>query len=439
LRKIIRSCRSSSFKETFFCGLGIALSGSLFIYLAHMGTILHWLNTLTGLLSLYLLLSSGTKTWFWSGFFFGLFWFWWIGLSFIHYRMPWAIPFVLLAIAVVYGGIFWLIAKAAALIDSRWSIVNRGVAKQRKPTLFTLSIKALGLLTLSYIHPFTFDWFKPELMFIESYLGIEKWQFALILTALVLSIRKKHLGFILLAVLAYNPIPSGRGSASGDTIALVTTRTPVEEKWNKSRHPKQFKALFQAIDRAIDENKTLVILPESVFPVFLNRDQSLLNKLQQRAEKINIVTGALYWDGKTPRNSTYILTSDGRVRVANKVILVPFGEANPLPAFLSDWINRIFYDNAIDYKASTNVTDYVIDGRQYRNAICYEATSEALYAGNPREMIVLSNNGWFIPSIEPTLQQLLLQYYSQKYGTVIYHAVNMSPSYIIRNGVLYRP
>jgi len=49
-------------------------------------------------------------------------------------------------------------------------------------------------------------------------------------------------------------------------------------------------------------------------------------------------------------------------------------------------------------------------------------------------MIVLSNNGWFTPSIEPILQRLLLQYYSQKYGTTIYHAVNMSDSYVIQEG-----
>ena len=28
-------------------------------------------------------------------------------------------------------------------------------------------------------------------------------------------------------------------------------------------------------------------------------------------------------------------------------------------------------------------------------------------------MIVISNNAWFIPSIEPTLQHLLLKYYSK--------------------------
>jgi apolipoprotein N-acyltransferase len=122
--------------------------------------------------------------------------------------------------------------------------------------------------------------------------------------------------------------------------------------------------------------------------------------------------------------------------IANKVLLVPFGESNPLPDFLSDWINEVFYDGSVDYVASTKIVDYSIDGITYRNAICFEATSEKLYekdaeGKHPKNMIVLSNNGWFTPSIEPTLQKLLLQYYSKKYGTTIYHSVNMSESYVI--------
>jgi len=120
--------------------------------------------------------------------------------------------------------------------------------------------------------------------------------------------------------------------------------------------------------------------------------------------------------------------------VANKVILVPFGENNPLPDWLGDLVNDIFYDGAVDYEASSVITDYKIDDTIYRNAICYEACSEALYRGEPKEMIVLSNNGWFTPSIQATQQRLLLEYYSRKYGTKIYHSVNKSASYIIEKG-----
>ena len=218
---------------------------------------------------------------------------------------------------------------------------------------------------------------------------------------------------------------------------IVTTHTSVQDKWNETLHPQQFEEVFRSIDLAIASGKKLVILPESVFPVFINRSQELIDTLREKAKKISIVTGGLYWDGKTPRNSTYIFTN-GKITVANKVVLVPFGESNPLPDFLSDWVNEVFYDGAVDYKASENVIDYSIDGITYRNAICFEATSEKLYETVPENMIVLSNNGWFTPSIEPTLQKLLLQYYSKKYGTTIFHSVNMSESYMIQDGEVQR-
>ena len=408
--------------------MSIAILSSAFIYLNHWGVSYPLINTILGLLALYLLLSANTAEWFVSGAFIGLFWFWWIALSLIHYHMVWAAPMEILIIMLTYGLIFGFIAWLSQKISS---------LPTPHSSLLELFFKSLGLLTLSYIHPFSFDWFKPELMFVESYLGIEKFRFAMVLGAIVLSLWRKHILFLVLVILAYSPTPSSVPHIDKN-ITLLTTHTSVEDKWNEALHAQQFQALFQAIDQAIAEHKKLIILPESVFPVFLNRSEEVLEQLQNRAKHISIITGGLYWDGTTPRNSTYIFTN-GKITVANKVVLVPFGEKNPLPDFLSKWINKIFYDGAIDYKASANVIDYKIDGKTYRNAICFEATSEKLYAkdkqGNhPENMIVLSNNGWFHPSIEPTLQKLLLQYYSKKYGTTIYHSINMSQSYIIQQG-----
>ena len=416
-------------KQPILYALAISVLGSLFLYLAYFKIDLPLLTTLSGLIWLYLLLPATPKVWFWSGFFIGLFWFWWIALSFIHYQMPWAIPLVIVAIGLIYGGLFWLIAKMAC--DTAQFIPNKSVASQRTLTLFTLTLKALGLLVLSYIHPFGFDWFKPELIFVNTFLGIEKWHFALILATLTLlhHFRKPWLGLLLLPAISLQHPYFTTTPPPG--IALVTTHITVEEKWNEAKQATIFQSLLKKIDKAIEANSTMVILPESVFPRFLNHEPKLFESLKKRAANINIVTGALYWDGKTPHNSTYIFTTDGSVTVANKVVLVPFGEANPLPDFLSDWVNRIFYDGAVDYQPSPHIADYTIGHTTYRNAICFEATSERLYQGKPQQMIVLSNNGWFVPSIEPTLQRLLLTYYSRKYGTTILHAVNMSNGYVI--------
>ncbi len=393
-------------------GFIIAFLSSAFIYLEYFDLTYRWINTILAITTLYLLLQEGRKVWWWSGVFIGLFWFWWIAISFQHYGMLWAIPIEMTIVSISYGLILWSIATISERISMQYSLI----------------FKILGLLSLSYIHPFGFDWFKLELMFVDSYIGIYKWQFALVLVAIGISIYKRHLAYLWLILLAYQPNISS--PKADDSIHLVTTHTTVSDKWNESMHNQQFKELFVQIDRAIKLKKSIVVLPESVFPLYLNYSQKLMNQLKKKSRNITIITGGLYWDGETPRNSTYIFQK-GLVTIANKVVLVPFGESNPLPDFLSNWINKVFYNGAVDYKASREVVDYEVDGNIYRNAICFEATSEKLYENSPANMIVISNNGWFSPSIEPTQQKLLLRYYHKKYGTIIYHSINMSDSYVI--------
>jgi apolipoprotein N-acyltransferase len=48
-----------------------------------------------------------------------------------------------------------------------------------------------------------------------------------------------------------------------------------------------------------------------------------------------------------------------------------------------------------------------------------------------RYLVALSNNGWFKPSIEPTLQNLLIRFYARKNNTVVFHAANSGGSGIV--------
>ncbi|SFV68884.1 Apolipoprotein N-acyltransferase [hydrothermal vent metagenome] len=399
-------------------GLCIAFLGSAFIYLKHWDFSHPLVNTLLGLAFFTFLLKSHSKIWVFTGAFLGLFWFWWIAMSLIHYQMLWAVPLELLLLMILYALALGIIAKIA----HKFSL------------FFELLIKSLGLFSLSFYHPFGFDWFKPELIFIDSYLSSTPLSFAIILLALSLSIWTKKLYPLPLLLFIFF-IPPIESSPMNPNIKLIHTQTSVQDKWNEHLHTKQFEAIFKEIDIAIQEQKSLIVFPESIFPIFLNHSYAYMHRLQEKSKEINIVIGGLYADKRIPKNSTYIFT-DQKLTIASKVLLVPFGESNPLPDFLSTLVNEIFYDGAVDYGASKDIIDYEIDGITYRNAICFEATSEKLYekdkeGKHPKQMIVLSNNGWFTPSIEPTLQKLLLQYYHEKYGTVIYHSVNMSETYVI--------
>jgi apolipoprotein N-acyltransferase len=286
----------------------------------------------------------------------------------------------------------------------------------------------------SYIHPLGFDWFKPELVFVHSYLGVTKWQFAIVLLAVTLAHWRRNLLYLSLVVLAYSPVQVHTLDADPDhTIKLVATHTTVANKWDPKQIPRHTREALDAIDDAIAQKFVAVVLPESVLPFFLNRQPDVLSELLSRSYRITILIGALYYDKGVHRNSTYLFRN-GRYSVANKVVMVPFGEANPLPNWASEWVNRIFFDGAVDYVASAKPTDWEINATRYRNAICYEATSERLYDDRPEQMIVTSNNAWFVPSVEPTFQRMLLSYYARKYGTTIYHATNMSSAYVLQKG-----
>ena len=414
-------------------GFFIALLSAGAIYLDWLGLNSYIINTALGLAMLYLLLITDKKTWVWTGFFIGILWFWWIGISFKNYEMAWAIPIPILLLGLIYMFIFYITITVAGIVGRVLNVkyVQPQVAV---PTVFDLGSKVLILMILSYIHPFGFDWFKPELMFTNSYLGIEKWQFALVLLALALSIYKKQLLYLFIILLAYPYASHFQEKATiNPLLQLHNTHTNVKDKWDEKLRNNHIDDVLVAVNRAISEKKQIIVFPESVMPLFLNMQPLIMQRLQSDSVNITIVIGALYWENEIPRNSTYIF-QNGAYTIANKVKLVPFGEENPLPDFMGEWINDLFFDGAPDYVASADFTDYNIAGVTYRNAICFEATSEKLYEGKPKNMIVLSNNGWLTPSIEPTQQKILLQYYSKKYGTTIYHAVNMSDSYAIQNG-----
>ena len=406
-------------------GFFIAFLSAGAIYLDWMGIVNPFINTIVGLLAIYFWINTDKKEWVWTGFFIGILWFWWMAVSFINYEMTWAIPFVIFVIGFIYATLFYLGISLILLAE-------------KKLYLPQLLGKAILLLSFSYIHPLGFDWFKPELMFTNSYLGIEKWQFALVLGSFIISFYKKQLYFMLLILTAY-PFSSHFQEVSEVNlkITLNNPHTNVVDKWNPKLKSGHIDEIFIAIQKAIKENQKVIVFPESVFALFLNEEPNLIMALQRYSYQINIVLGSLYWENEVPRNSAYIFR-DGEYIVANKVVLVPFGEQNPLPAWMGKWVNKLFFDGAPDYTASTDVTDYEIDGQIYRNAICFEATSEKLYEKSPKNMIVLTNNAWLTPSIEPTQQKILLQYYSKKYGTTIYHSVNMSDSYIVHKGKIIK-
>ena len=399
-------------KNLIIKGLITACLLSSFIYLSYFGFEIKLINTLFGLYGIYLLLTIPRVSLFYTGFFTGIFWCYWMSVSLQYYDITYIAPFLLLGIGLVLGIIFALFA-----------VINK------------LSFRILMLFGFLFISPFGFNWLKLELIFIDSYLSTTKFAFFLILISLYLVIKLKRL-----KVLAILPLLFAFHNEKGEFIDTPKAKIYMPQmyinqdlKWDKeylkTLNDENFKQIFDAIDKGY----TLVVLPETAFSVALNKYPSLNNMLLELSNKIDIVTGALYVEDNQIFNASYFYSKNS-VTVAKKVVLVPFGEEIPLPKFFVDLINDIFYNGATDYSKASSPTDFIIQGEKYRNAICYEGTTDKIFEnlGDTKYMIMISNNAWFTPSIEPTLQHLLLKYYSKKYGVTIFHVVNGSENRIYR-------
>ncbi len=402
--------RSAAITDLFYLPLGIAAAFSAFIYFEHFHLTFKLLNTLTGVAALYGMLYAPRRTLPVAGFWIGLLWCYWIGFSFQYYGLGWAMGLVAFGFGLVYAlfyGVLGLTSNPAF----------RGVL----------------LFGLTFVWPMDFNWMQPELIFVESYVGITKWQFALLLAVLA-SLRWLRGWRKLLPALAALPlllhVSYPKPPMPDLKIKLVSTDIPQDFKWQSQELPSTIRQNFFEIDEAIKAGYDLVVLPESAFPVYLNHHPELIEALRERSRNIAILTGTLHEENGLNYNVSYFF-NDGGVCVAKKTILVPFGEYIPLPGFLHEWINRSIFNGGSDFVTADKPTDFTIKGFVFRNAICYEATRAELYSPGVRYLIAISNNGWFKPSIEPTLQNLLIRFYARKNGTVVFHAANGGGSGIV--------
>jgi len=390
--------------------LATAFFFSSFIYFEYFDISNKLVNTLFALTALTLLLKISKRAILFSGFFIGVSWFYWIGFSFEYQGVGYLTPFI----PFVFGVIYMLFFAPLTLTSN-------------------IYIRATLLFLLSFIEPMNFNWMQIELLFVQSYIGVQKYHLALVLLTLVLTFNiKKYYKFIAILplLLALFPIHVTPIKEPQLKIKLVQTQIAQKDKWRYNYLNTTFQIIFNEIQQAIDKDYDVILLPESVFPIYMNKNPFIIKMLQELSYKITIVAGSLYKENKEHFNVTYMF-KNGSYKIAKKVVLVPFGEYIPLPKFAQDFINNTFFGGTSDFSQASQPTDFFIDGVKFRNAICYEATTQKIYEGDVKYVLAISNNGWFVPSIEPTLQNLLLHYYAKKNNVIIYHSANMAGSGVI--------
>ncbi|WP_104751132.1 apolipoprotein N-acyltransferase [Helicobacter salomonis] len=356
------------------------------------------------------------------GFLVGLGLFYWCALSFRYSDYVFLIPLMMILIALCYGGVFYLLCWRSSLI-----------------------YRVCALWLASYIHPFGFDWFVPESFFAYSVFRVDKLSFLCILIAIALlrpheserflffknstHVYLKLLACALLA-LSIDWRASSLPTNAFDQIKIATTHTDQNLKWQHDHLQDIVKHNLALIHEAIAQHKQVVILPETAFPFVLNTSP-LISTLLELSAHITIITGALYQEHNTLYNSTYVFDRN-TYQYAHKVILAPFGETMPLPKALADYFENLFFGPAsLKLGSGDSFRDFDMQGFKFRPLVCYEGTSALAYPHSPDTFVILSNNAWFVPSIEPFLQRMLLKYYARRFYKSIIHSTNFSPSYIL--------
>ena len=372
-----------------------------------------YINSILVLLSLFIFLNIHKRSAFAFGFFVGIFWFYWIGLSFRYTNSIYLVYIIPIVVGVIYAIFMYL-----ALFFN--NIIFRSV---------TLSL-------ISYVTIFGFDWFVPDAMLSFSIFKVDKISFVIIVAILaIISIRQLKIFrflaiFLLFFAVDYDikkiRIPS-------EKILLTQTNIDQKDKWVGNNLNKIIQHNINLIENAINSGYSIVVLPETAFPMILNTTlyEDIVNRLKQLSTKITIIVGAQRSDGFNVYNSTYIF-SNNSYHFADKVFLAPFGEYMPIPGFVADFFSKIFNIQYSTFDTKDKEPVNIFAGNLiFRNAICYEATTKKAYKDNPKYMMLISNNIWFKPSNEPILQMMLIKYYARLHKTIVFHSANGSKSGII--------
>lgn len=206
-------------------------------------------------------------------------------------------------------------------------------------------------------------------------------------------------------LLLLGAIPSHRARPQSIPIAALQGNVALADKWEPHFRMENLRIYRELGETAVAEGATLLVWPETAFPVSLFYDRHAERALRQTALELATpcITGfqglsPLASGGFAYRNAALLVGAGGAFEGAySKVKLLPFGERIPLVEWLMPGVD-------IDL-GQANFTPgpgpRVLAGAPLKSAvfICYEmgfAGSVRRAAADGAELLVnISNDGWF--------------------------------------------
>lgn len=225
------------------------------------------------------------------------------------------------------------------------------------------------------------------------------------LTNIVLG-KKKYIPYFLgMLVLSHLPYIyySQKNFKVNETLsfALVQPSYNYLKKWDPEQRNYVVSEVLKYTEEAIFSESSIVVLPESSFPLFLQEEKNLFNYFVSFSFFKPLIVGNIRYEKSESKIDVYnsnLFFHNEKVEVYDKIHLVPFGEYFPLK-FITAPIQRYFFGTDSDFTAGKDVKLFNYKGKKIGNLICYEDAFYYLMLENVKKgaeiVVVTTNDSWF--------------------------------------------
>ena len=186
----------------------------------------------------------------------------------------------------------------------------------------------------------------------------------------------------------------------------VTVIQPVYEqklKWDENSSNMIINYNKKLIEKALKETTDLLVLPEAVFPVFLELYKDLYDYLLNVSYKKPLLFGNIRMDFINNKyfNSIFYI-NNGNIDLYDKIHLVPFGEYFPLQKLFKP-VKYYFFGDSDAFSRGTLTHTFQFENFVFAALICYEGAYTGLVQQfmkkTPHFIVINTNDSWFGNSI----------------------------------------
>lgn len=225
--------------------------------------------------------------------------------------------------------------------------------------------------------------------------------------------------------------------------AVIQGNISSTEKWGFDWYERTEEKYIGLIEKAAADGAELVVIPETVFPVYIENNAKIRNLLSETAKKnsVTILVGTMTKDeNECQRNIIVAVTPDGEFHMENyysKRHLVPFGEYVPWRDLFTAIYPPLSDIGMLDNDFTPGEDPAVFDTGEYKigSAICFDSIFAELIRGSVNdgaELIAIeTNDSWFSDSAAVYMHEAQAKLRAVEAGRYVLRAANTGISVII--------